>query len=87
MAKGGGHEAPKAHSGGGGGHSMEKAAKALESAVDLSEWGMHFSAPTIGAGWALAKGLDIKMGYALGLVYALGFSFVKELLKGGLGGH
>lgn len=84
MAKGVGHEAPKAHSGGGGGHSTEKAIKALESAADLSEWGAHLSAPTIGAAWALAKGLEIKVGYALGLVYALGFSFVKEMLKGGL---
>ena len=84
MAKGGGHEAPKASGGGGGGHSAEKAAKALESAFDFSEWGAHVGAPVVGAGLAIWKGLEIKVGYALGLAYALGFSFVKEMIKGAL---
>ena len=84
MAKGGGHEAPKSSGGGGGGHSAEKAIKALESAFDFSEWTAHVGAPAVGAGLAILKGLNMTTGYIMGLAYALGFSFVKEMIKGAL---
>lgn len=90
MAKG--PEAPKAAHGGGGGSAVEKAKKAVESALSGTEIAVWNVWPQIEALRYLAAGKAFMEGALAGLVGAFGFSFAIEMIKGvlaklGGGGH
>lgn len=92
MPKGGGHEGAASHGGGGGGGAaVEKAKKAVESAFGLSEWVAHEVGPPIVALRSLFAGKGWLAGAMRGVAWAVGISFLKEMVQGVLaqlgGGH